>query len=185
MAEAAASALEAARARWAGGAGSASEGMALLREAGAVGQLLPAGALLSAEQAFLELITSRLEELEDFSALVDLAEWDPVLFSEPDRPLESWRGDFEEFLHGEEAWLVQVHDDPDLIEEELFELTQIAEAFGSDISEPTVAIEARIEELQNNKGRYDDDDDWRDWRSDDRGSSEDAEIDALFYSLLQ
>ena len=184
VAEAAAFALEAARVRWAGGLGSASEGMALLREAGAVREVLPRGALHRAEQAFLELIASRLEELDDFSALVDLAEWDPVLFSEQDRPLESWRGDFEEFLQGEEAWLVQVHDDPDLIEEELFELSRIAEAFGSGISEPTAAIEARIEELRNETRGYDDDDDWRDWRSDARGSSEDAEIDALFRSLL-
>ena len=138
-----------------------------------------------AEHAFLSLITGRLEETDDFSALVDLAEWDPHLFEEPHRGIGSWQSEFQDFLEEEEDWLLRRLDDPDLIEQELFELSRIADALGADLYQLAIDTEGRITELRDALYEYDDDDDdWRDWRSESRATSEEREINDLFQSLL-
>ena len=80
VAEAATQALLICRGEWEAGKGSASEGIDLLRMVKGIEKLLPSDAPKRAGQTFLGLIADRLEESEDFAALVELAELWPELF---------------------------------------------------------------------------------------------------------
>ena len=82
---------------WAAGRGSSSEGVDLLRQAKKVEALLPADALMRAEQALLSCISGQVEQAEDFTALVNLADLSPSLFAPPHSILNRGRASSETF----------------------------------------------------------------------------------------
>ena len=184
VAAVAASGLEAALSLWEEGRGLPREAVQLLRQAKKVETLLPNGALIRAERALLGLISGRLDQAEEFTALVDLADLSPDLFAPPQRSLESWSSEFRAFLSSEEYWLLHDIDDPDWLDEELREIHGVADALGVDIAELAEQAEERSAELRYEAESEYDDDDWPDSDSALDRESDDAEIDALFQSLL-
>ena len=160
--------------------------MDLLRQAKKVEALLPADALMRAEQALLSCISRQVEQAEDFTALVNLADLSPSLFAPPHRHLESWEGEFRDFLSDMRGWLLQELDDPDWIESELNLIGGVAEALGVDVTQLVAAAEERIAELrlEEEDSRHDDDDDWRESNSAPESATDEEEVDALFQSLL-
>ena len=142
-------ALEAIIEHWSKGLRSADEAVRLLEQIRPVKELLPEEASMNAEKAALNWITNMRLDSEVFQAIADLAELCPYLFSEPQRTLESWGPEFEEFLESERDWLLQELDDPDWLEQEIRSFSRIGEALGSDTSELEWKAENRIEELRN------------------------------------
>ena len=184
VAGSAASALGTARTAWEAGRGSPSEGIHLIRQAKRVEGLLPEAAPTSAERALLGLIEGRLDESEDFTALVDLARLSPHLFEPPNRSLESWGAEFADFLEGERHWLLHDIDDPDSLAEEMRALERLAGVLGANTAELATAVDERIVELEEQAEDERDDEDEREPYSDPQEESAEAEIDALFQSLL-
>ena len=184
VASAAASGLEAARSRWEAGQGLPREAVQLLRQAKKVETLLPNGALIRTERALLGLISGRLDQTEEFTALVDLADLSPDLFAPPQRNLKSWSSEFRAFLSSEEYWLLHDIDDPDWLDEELRAIHGVAEALRVDITQLAAQAEERSAELRYEAESEYDDDDWREAHSEPGGESAEAEVDALFQSLL-
>ena len=186
VADAAASALDACCNEWEVGQGSSSEGMELLRQVKMVATLLPRNALMRAEQAFFSLISGRFEQTDDFTALVHFADLSPELFAPPHRSLQSWSSEFRDFLADHQSWLLDDLDDPDLLQEELYAIGDVAEALGEDISEFAADVEERVSELFYEwLERYGpDEDEFRESYSAPQGTSAAEEIDALFQSLL-
>ena len=178
------SALEAARKDWAAGRGSSSEGVYLLRQAKRVETLLPGDALITAEQALLSLVSGRFEETKDFTALVDLADLSPALFTPPHRSLKSWGSEFKDFLVHERSWLLYDLDDPDWLDEQLGAIHRVAEALTVDITKLAAEVEERGAELRYEAESEHEDDDWHESDSAPAGASPEAEVDALFQSLL-
>lgn len=184
VAASAAASLEAASAGWAVGRGYAREGVSLLRRAKVVETMLPGDVLAQAQSALLRLISDRLDQTEGFTALVNLADLAPHLFSQPHRELTSWATEFRAFLAVEEWWLLHDLDDPDWIDEDLRAIQAVADALRVDIAELVEQAELRSFELREEAPPELDDDGWResDWAS--GSESSETEIDALFQSLL-
>ena len=178
------SALGSARAEWESGRGSARDGIYLLTRANQVGSLLSEDALELAGQAFLDLIPRWLDQVEGFTTLVELADLRPQLFTAPNRDLESWAREFQDFLQVESNWLLHELDDPDWIEENLDAISRIAEMLGVDVDELRVAVERRMFELREDPAYGDSDDEWRPSDSGPQTASNVAEVDALFQSLM-
>ena len=137
---------------WEAGRGSHIDGLELLNQAMKIEDLIDADVLERAGRALLGLTISRLQQSEDFEALVRLATVNPGLFAEPQRSLESWSSEFEHFLDGERSWLLEELDDPDHLEEEMMVISEIALEFGMDISDLEFDTERRIEELRSEWG---------------------------------
>ena len=184
IAAATASALEAARTEWAAGRGLSSSGVYLLEQVKNVETLLPADALMRTEQALLSRISGQFEQTEDFTALVNLADLSPSLFAPPHRHLESWGGEFRDFLSDMRGWLLEELDDPDWIESELRVIGNVAAALGVDVTELVAVAEERIDELRYENEDFRPDDDWRESFSAARSETNEAKVDALFRSLL-
>ena len=184
IAAAAASALEAASTEWAAGQGLSSSGVYLVKQVKKVETLLPADALAHAEQTLLSRISGRLEQTEDFTALVTLADLSPNLFAPPHRHLASWEGEFRDFLSDMRGGLLD-ENDPDWIESELYFISSAAEALDVDATELVAAVEKRIAELrlEEENSRHDDDD-WPESDSPPESATDEEEVDALFQSLL-
>ena len=183
VAYSAAQALEACCNEWEAGRGSSREGMDLLRQAKRVETLLPRGALMRAEHAFLSLVSGRLEQTDDFTALVDLTDLNPALFMPPRRRLHSWKRDFRQFLcHATEDWTADDFDDSNWLGDELEAITHVAECLEEDIGDFILLAEELIAEIL--AGLYDQAmDDWRESYSEPEGESTEEQIDALFRSL--
>ena len=148
VADSAAQALEACCNEWEAGRGSSREGMDLLRRAKRVETLLPRRALMRAENAFLSLVSGRLEQADDFTALVDLADLNPTLFMPPRRRLHSWKSDFRQFLcHTTEDWTANDFADPNWLGEELEAITHVAECLEEDIGDFVLFAEELIAEI--------------------------------------
>ena len=170
---------------WNAGRGSPSDGIQLLNRASNSGALIQEKLLVEASRALSGLISGRLNELEDFEALVSLAEMSPDHFRDPQRSLESWGTDFEDFLESQKDWLLEGISDPDSLEVEMFSISKVASAMGIDISELEEDVESRVQELRND---YEpDEDELSDlYHDDEEAENEDeaeTEIDALFQSL--
>ena len=133
---------------WEEGKGSTKDGLQLLGQAVNLEGLLDGDILERAEGSLFNLITHRLQEREDFEALVGLFALRPKLFVEPQRSLESWGSEFEEFLDGERTWLLEEIDEPDWLEEEVRQLSQVASAMGLDITYLEDEAEDRKTDLQ-------------------------------------
>ena len=157
----------------------------MLKRAKEVETLLAKGEFRLAGEAFLRLISGRFEEIEDFTALVDLADLSPQLFRPPSRSLESWRSDFEDFLEYEKSFLLNDLDDPDQFDGEMDAIQYVADALGVDIDEFAASAAERAEELRAESGMYEpDEDEWRELYSGTPEVSADREVDSLFQSLL-
>ena len=142
--------------------------------------------VVRAERAFLGFVSGRLEQIEDFIALVNLARLSPDLFAPPHQCLESWGNEFRDFLEDVRSWLLRDLDDPDSIESEMGDIDYVADALGADISELDAAAFERITELREEAAHEEDyDDDWRESQSAPQGPSDAEEVDAIFQSLLE
>ena len=167
---------------WEEGRGSLGDALELLSQATDIEGLFQEDVLGRAERALFDLITNRLQQVEDFEALVGLATLKPDLFMEPESSLESWGVKFEEFLEGHQDWLLEEIEDPDWLREEMRVISQIALSMGVDILELEGYAESRVEELR--EGREpEDEDDMPELETSPQDESEEAEIDALFQSL--
>ena len=168
---------------WNAGRGSPSDGIQLLNRASNSGDSIQEKLLVEARWALLGLISGRLNELADFEALVSLAEMSPNHFGDPQRSLESWGPDFEDFLESQKDWFLEDISDPDSLEVEIFSISKVASAMGIDISELEQDVESRVQELRND---YEpDEDEFSDLYGDDEENEDEdeTEIDALFQSL--
>ena len=181
---AAATAIEASRSEWDAGRGSQQGGLNLLRQAQLVGPLLPRRAVESAERALLSLISGRLDQTEDFEALVDLASLSPELFAPPSRGLDSWGEEFSDFLGGERQWLLGELDDSDWLAEEMGRISRVASELRVDTTGLEAAVDERIVELRYEAADLDEDDAFPESDSGFREESPRQEIDSLFQSLL-
>ena len=171
---------------WTDGRGSPSDAIQLLNRASDYRDLIQQDLLVRAKLALLGLISAKLDDLESFKALVSLAEISPDLFTDPQRSLESWSSDFEDFLETQKGWLLEEIDDPDSLGSELFEISRIAEALDMDIFDLEQDIEHRVEELRDSIEPESDDDRYELYYDDDDDEQDDdydAEINALFQSL--
>ena len=169
---------------WEEGQGSPVDGVELLDQLVESECPMLVGVLERAEVALFQLITNRLQEKEDFTALVGLADLRPQLFAKPRRTLISWSSEFEDFIRNEEAWLLEEIDDPYWLEEEISQLSQIASAMGTDITQLEDDAEGRKSELEIGLDMKADDYDYiPEFRSDHSEEGDMTEIDALFQSL--
>ena len=186
MAQAAVAGLVATGEQWESGRGSSPEGIELLAKVKLVRTLVPEDAVRFATQAFLKLISGRFEQIEDFTALVELADLYPELFILPSRSLESWQSDFENFLDYEKNFILNDLDDPDQIDGETDSIQNVAEALGVDLDEFIVSAAERAEELRHRLEMYyaPDDDELRNYDSVAPEDTADREIDSLFESLV-
>ena len=182
VAASAESALTATIKEWEEGRGSPRDALELLSHAIGTECLHQEDVLGRAEQALLNLLKNCLQRKEDFEALVGLASLKPNLFMEPERSLESWSLEFEDFLEGQRVCLLEEIDDPDWLREEMREISQIALAMGMDISEIEADAESRVEELRV-EWEPDSEDDIPELQSDPGEELDEARIDALFQSL--
>lgn len=184
VAESAKSTLTATIEKWELGSGPPKDALELLNKAMRTEGLLPENVLERGGWALFSLITNRLQQKEDFAALVGLASLRPTLFVEPHRSLESWSSEFDGFLEDERAWLLEELDDPDWLEEEMRQFRQIASAIGMDISDLEADVENRKDELMIGWDLDPDDYDYiPELPSDPQDELDVAEIDALFQSL--
>ena len=179
------SALAATIEAWNSGRGSPSDGIQLLNRASNSGDSIQEKLLVEARWALLGLISGMLNELEDFEALVSFAKMSPDHFRDPQRSLESWGPDFEDFLESQRDWLLEEISDPDSLEVEMFSISEVASAMEIDISELEEDVESRVQELRND---YEpDEDDFSDLNYDDEKNEDEdedeTEIDDLFQSL--
>ncbi len=171
---------------WNAGRGSPGDGIQLLNRASRFRDSIREKLLIEARGALLGFISGRLNELEDFEALVSLAKMSPDHFKDPHRGLGSWSRDFEDFLGSQEEWLLEEISDPDSLEVEMSSISEVASAMGIDISQLEEDVENRVQELRND---YEpDEDELSDLFYDDDDENEDedgneTEIDALFASL--
>ena len=176
--------MEASRSEWDAGRGSQQGGLNLLRQAQLVGPLLPRRAVESAERALLSLISGRLDQTEDFEALVDLASLSPELSAPPSRGLDSWGEEFSDFLGGERQWLLGELDDSDWLAEEMGRISRVASELRVDTTGLEAAVDERIVELRYEAADLDEDDAFPESDSGFREESPRQEIDSLFQSLL-
>ena len=168
--------------KWERGLGSPRDALELLSQATHFDSLIQEDVLRRGEQALFDLITNCLQRMEDFEALVGLANLKPNLFSEPEAVLESWGSKLEEVLEDQRVWLFEEIDDPDWLREEMKEIRQIAMAMRIDISELEADAESRVKELPAG-WEPEEDHDMPELESGPQEESEEAEIDALFQSL--
>ena len=187
--------LESCVLEWEKRRGASDECVYLLRQIKGIEDALPANIVPRLESALLNLITGRLHQTTDFSALLQLEVLNSSLFEPPHRSIDSWRAEFRVWLAEEKDWLLTDVDDPDVIEYEVSEIQDVAVAFGEDITDFVVAAEERVAELYED---YEPDEDTlrrlcelqldeydlAEW-SLGRGSQETTEeVDSLFQSLL-
>ena len=179
-------ALETAVTEWESGRGSTNDGVRTIAKSIETREFLPEGAFQRAERALFSLITQRLDQTQHFEALVELAHVSTHLFDYPNRSLESWCTEFENFLNSERSWLLEDLDDPDWLDSEMRDIRKIADALGSDISELERLAEDRSDTLRtdwepefesNIPELYSDSEEAPD------EDEEREEIDALFQSL--
>ncbi len=181
-ATAAGSALSAACDTWEVGRGSPSDGITLLRVAKRVEQLFPDQLIARAEEALFGLIVGRLDDVEGFVALVDMYELSPRLFAPPHHSLGFWEEQFAEFVEQEKGWWLGKAEDPDWIEQDMEMIENVASVLGNNLGNLLDDAFERTEELRQAVPDYEDDDDWRKYRTEHSGTTE--EIDALFQALL-
>ena len=182
VAASAGSVLDAIVGKWKVGLGSPNEGLEMLKHAAKVKGFANEDVLEDAGRALYHLTTTRLEEKEDFEALIGLSTLDPRIFAEPQRALESWSSKFEIFLYGERDWLLEEIDDPDWLEDEIRRIGRIAAKLGMDISELEAAVESRMGDLRT-EWECDSDADIPELHTHASHESEMEEVDALFQSL--
>ena len=167
---------------WEEGLGSPRDGLELLSQTTHIEGLFRDDVLRRGEKALFDLITNRLQRMEDFEALVGLATLKPNLFMEPESSLESWGVEFEEFLEDQRVWLLEEIEDPDWLREEMRVISQVAMAIGIDTSELEADADSRVEELREG-WEPENEDDMPELQSGPQDESDEAEIDALFQSL--
>ena len=170
---------------WEQGRGSPIEALELRSQVKDTKGLFPEEYLKRVERALFRLITRQLFQKEGFEALVKLSILEPSFFAGPQRSLESWSSEFENFLEGERDWLLYELDNPDWLEEEIRVIGQLAAAFGIDVSKLEADAESRVEELRI-EWEPDSEDDMPEFYSDsgiEAVEAVEAEIDALFQSL--
>ena len=182
VAASAKSALTATIEEWEEGRGSLRDGLELLSQAMSTEGLIHQNVLERAGRALLGFTARQLQQKEGFEAIVRLSTMNPGLFAEPQRSLESWSSEFENFLEFEQGWLLEELDDPDWLEEEVRVIGRIAAALGVDTSELEANAESRVEELRFDI-EPDSEYDIPELHSDPREEWDEAEIDALFQSL--
>ena len=179
-------ALETVVTEWESGRGSTSDGVRTIDRSITAREFLPEDTFERAERALFSLITERLNQTQDFEALVELANLSTHLFDCPNRSLESWCTEFEDFLDGERSWLLEDIDDPDWLDSEMRDIRRVADALGLDIGELERLAENRIDSLRTD-WEPDIDSDMPELYSDSEEPSdedeEEHEIDALFQSL--
>ncbi len=144
--------------------------------------LLDKDVLDRAKEAFWGLATSRLRQREDFEVLVEVAQIYPSFFASPQRSLESWSTEFQDYLEGKRVWLLEELEDPDWLEGEMRYIGRIASAMDMDISKLEAEAESRLEELRT-EWEPDSDYEMPELDEDPREESDGTEIDALFRSL--
>ena len=169
---------------WEAGRCSLSDALRLLVQAMKMVGFPPNNLIERAERALFKLTLDRLQQREGFEVLIGLTTLRPHLMSEPQRGLELWSSEFEGFLENERVWLLEEIDDPDLLEDEIRELGEIASALGVDITELEADAEDRRDVLLDSLDWEPDDYDFlRDSHSDPTDEQEVTEVDTLFYSL--
>ena len=181
----AARALKAVREKWDGGRGSLTDGVYLLSRVKLARNLLPVDLLRENGLALLGLIANQLDQTEVFKALVDLNELIPEIFSSPHREINSWSSEFRDHLDREGDWLMSDLDDPDLIEQELQELEEVAGELDVDISEFSAAVDERVAVLRMDAEEAMDSELWDGFAADVETQSEEKIVDEMFQSLLQ
>ena len=174
--------LTAATEEWEAGRGSPNGGVELLTQAMKVEDVLDKDLFERAERALLRRIAGRLQQKEDFEALVTLYTRNPGPFQELQRDIKSWATEFEDFMEGHRDWLLEELDDPDWLEQEMGDITRLSEAFEMDIIELELDVENRIEELRAG-GEPDLDDDLPELYTDPLDELDEQTVDALFQSL--
>ena len=178
--------LSAAIHSWEAGKGSLRQSLELLKQATETKGLLSVNLLTRTQRGLVGLITSRGPDKEGFEVIVGLSKLNPLLLTEHEFNLESWSSEFEDFLDCESERLLKESDDPDILEQEMWEFGRIATGLGTDITHLEAEVDARIEELRTG-WVPDDEDELRDLvdDADDDGDdkSEIEEIDDLFQSL--
>ena len=186
-AESAARVLEIVVDQWeARGRSSSTEMVRIIRQTVRVRDSLPAVILHRAEQTAFNAITGGLDDAQDFEVLVEFARLKTDLFKNPNRSLETWAEEFEDYLDGARDWLLEEIDDPDWLESVMGDVRRVASALGVDVDELDGLADDRIQVLRERR-EPDFDDDVRELYSDPEEGSDDvsgaAEIDALFQSL--
>ncbi len=173
---------------WKAGRRSSREMVRIIRQAIIVRDSLPEDILHRAKQTVLDAITGRLADTQDFEALVEFAELATDLFKSPNRSLEAWAEEFEDFLKGEQDWLLEEIDDPDWLDSIMSDIRGVARALGVDVGELDYLVENRMQELRE-QWEPDFEDHMRELYSDPEEGSDDgsgpAEIDVLFQSLRE
>ena len=173
---------------WEAGRGLPIEMVQIIRQAVRVREFLHAHVMQRAEQTAFDVITGLLEDTQDFEALVDLGRLDTDLFRSPNRSLESWAVEFEDYLHRQRDWLLNDADDPDWLHSEMSDIRGVADTLGVDISELDYLVDDLIRELREN-WEPDFDEDIRELYSDPEegsdGVSGEEEINELFQSLRE
>ena len=171
---------------WESGRGSTSDGVKTMARSIRARESLPEDDFARAERALFSLITQRLNQTQDFQALVELASLSTHLFDYPNRSLEFWRTEFEDFLASERSWLLEDIDDPDWLDAEMREIRRVADALGSDINELETLAEDRSDALRT-EWEPEIDSDIRELYPDSEEQPDEdeerEEIDALFESL--
>ncbi len=171
---------------WDAGRGSPTEMVQIIRQAVKVRDFLHEDILQRAEQSAFNGITGRLDDTQDFEALVEFAKLDTDLFKSPNRSLEAWAEEFEDYLDGERDWLLEEVDDPDWLDSIMSDIRGIARALSVDVDELDYLADDRIQELRDS-WEPDFDDDRRELYNGTENSSnevsDEAEVNALFRSL--
>ena len=170
------------------GSSSSAEMVRIIRQAVKVRDSLHQDILQRAEQTAFDAISGRLDDTQDFEALVEFAELDTNLFKSPNLSLEAWAGEFENYLDSERDWLLEEIDDPDWLGSIMEDIRKIAEAIGVDVDDLGYLAEDRMQELRES-WEPDIDFDGRELNPDPEDGSNDesdaAEIDNLFQSLRE
>ena len=175
-------------AEWEAGRGTPKETVQIIRQAVRVREFLQKETLHRAEQTAFNFIEGRLKQTQYFEALVELARLDTDLFKSPNRSLEAWAEEFENYVDAERDWLLKEIKDPDWLDSELSDMRSVARALGAHIDEIESLADDRSLELREN-WEPDFDDDIPELYSDSEDGSDDvsgeAEVDALFQSLRE
>ena len=167
---------------WENGRGSLVDSLEMLKRASQAKDSLGSGMLEKAQRTLLRLLTNREPDKEVFETVVGLSRLKPLLLSEHEFDLDSWRSEFEDFLDGEREWLLWSIDDADWLQQEIWDIEAVAAALGTDVSELEAAANDRIASLYPDLDP-DDEDQLRDFYDDDNEESDVAQIDTLFESL--
>ena len=173
---------------WAARRGTPNDMVDIIRQAVKVREFFDQDVLNRAEQMVFNLITSRLEDTQDFEALVELARLDTDLFISPNRSIESWAGEFEEYLDGERDWLLEEIDDPDWLDSIMSDIRGVANTLGVDIADLDYLADDRIQKLRENLQPDFDDDMPELYSRSEEGPDEESseeEVNTLFQSLRE